>query len=73
MPPASRDFAIDWQKKDPQIPEHLWNNADWVGFRASRPVEEHETLKGLQSKITKESPNRFSFSVPVAAMVCRYF
>jgi formylglycine-generating enzyme required for sulfatase activity len=56
---ASRDFSVvDWQKKDPQIPQSIWwNNADWVGFRVVRPVEEYESLKGLQSKITKESPN----------------
>lgn len=56
---AARDFSvIAWQKKDPQIPQSIWwNNADWVGFRVVRPVEEYETLKGLKSKITKESPN----------------
>ena len=56
---ASRDYSvIDWQKKDPQIPQSIWwNNADWVGFRVVRAVDEYEELKGLKSKITKESPN----------------
>jgi formylglycine-generating enzyme required for sulfatase activity len=56
---ADRQFSVtDWQKKDPQIPQSIWwNNADWVGFRVVRAVEEHETLKKLRSKITKESPN----------------
>jgi formylglycine-generating enzyme required for sulfatase activity len=56
---AARDYSVlDWQKKDPQIPQSIWwNNADWVGFRVVRAVDEYEVLKGLQSKITKESPN----------------
>ncbi len=56
---AARDQSVlGWQKKDPQIPQSIWwNNADWVGFRVVRAVEEHESLKGLKSKITKESPN----------------
>jgi formylglycine-generating enzyme required for sulfatase activity len=56
---AARDYSvIAWQKKDPQIPQSIWwNNADWVGFRVVRAVEEHEALKGVKSKITKESPN----------------
>jgi formylglycine-generating enzyme required for sulfatase activity len=56
---AERGFSIaDWQKKDPQIPQSIWwNNADWVGFRVVRAVEESEVLKGVTSKITKQSPN----------------
>ena len=56
---ASRDYSvIDWQKKDPQIPQSIWwNNADWVGFRVVRAVEEYEVLQGLKSKITKQSAN----------------
>jgi formylglycine-generating enzyme required for sulfatase activity len=56
---AARDFSVvGWQKKDPQIPQSIWwNNADWIGFRVVRAVEEHESPKGLKSKITKESPN----------------
>jgi formylglycine-generating enzyme required for sulfatase activity len=56
---AERQFSVpDWQKKDPQIPQSIWwNNADWVGFRVVRAVEEYEVLKGLKSKITKQSPN----------------
>jgi formylglycine-generating enzyme required for sulfatase activity len=56
---AERQFSVpDWQKKDPQIPQSIWwNNADWVGFRVVRAVEEYEVFKGLKSKITKQSPN----------------
>ena len=56
---AERAFSVPaWQKKDPQIPQSIWwNNADWVGFRIVRPVEEYDILKGLKSKITKQSPN----------------
>ena len=56
---AERAYSIpDWQKKDPQAPQSIWwNNADWVGFRVVRAVEEGEALKGMRSKITKESPN----------------
>jgi formylglycine-generating enzyme required for sulfatase activity len=56
---AARDFSVlAWQKKDPQVPQSIWwNNADWVGFRVVRAVEEHETLKELKSRISKESPN----------------
>jgi formylglycine-generating enzyme required for sulfatase activity len=56
---ADRQFSVpDWQKKDPQIPQSIWwNNADWVGFRVVRAVEEYDALKGLKSKITKQSPN----------------
>jgi formylglycine-generating enzyme required for sulfatase activity len=56
---ADRQFSVpDWQKKDPQIPQSIWwNNADWVGFRVVRAVEEGEALKGLRSMINKFSPN----------------
>ena len=59
---AARDFSvIAWQKKDPQIPQSIWwNNADWVGFRLVRAVEEHEPLKGVKSKtafVIKPGPN----------------
>ncbi len=56
---ACRDFSVPgWQKQDPQIPQSIWwNNADWVGFRVVRAVEEYEVLKNLQSKVTKKSPN----------------
>jgi formylglycine-generating enzyme required for sulfatase activity len=56
---ADRQFSIpSWTNKDPQMPKSIWwTNADWVGFRVVRAVEEYEPLKGLKSKITKESPN----------------
>jgi hypothetical protein len=30
-------------------------DADFVGFRIVRPVEEQENLKGLKSTVTRES------------------
>ncbi|MBI2805070.1 MAG: formylglycine-generating enzyme family protein [Planctomycetes bacterium] len=56
---AIRQYSVvDWQAVDPQLPQSIWwNNADWVGFRIVRAVEEHESLKGLKSTITKKSPN----------------
>jgi formylglycine-generating enzyme required for sulfatase activity len=47
----------DWLKRDPQSPQSIWwmTDADFVGFRVIRPVEEQENLKGLRSKVTKES------------------
>jgi hypothetical protein len=48
-----------WIKLDPQRPQSIWwlTSADFVGFRIVRPVEELESLKGLRSKVTRESPN----------------
>jgi formylglycine-generating enzyme required for sulfatase activity len=48
----------DWLKRDPQSPQSIWwmTDADFVGFRVVRPVEEQENLKGLKSTVTKESP-----------------
>jgi formylglycine-generating enzyme required for sulfatase activity len=46
-----------WIKRDPQRPQSIWwlTDADFVGFRIVRPVEELPTLKGLRSKVTRES------------------
>jgi formylglycine-generating enzyme required for sulfatase activity len=43
-----------WLKRDPQRPQSIWwmTEADYVGFRVVRPVEEQANLKGLRSKIT---------------------
>lgn len=56
---AARDFSVPaWQKQDPQIPQSIWwNNADWVGFRVVCAASDNDVMKGLKSKITKESPN----------------
>lgn len=44
----------DWLKRDPQRPQSIWwmTDADWVGFRVVRAVEEEPKLKGVRSKVT---------------------
>jgi formylglycine-generating enzyme required for sulfatase activity len=46
-----------WIKLDPQRPQSIWwlTSAEFVGFRIVRPVEEQDNLKGLRSRVTKES------------------
>jgi formylglycine-generating enzyme required for sulfatase activity len=43
-----------WLKRDPQNPQSIWwmTEADYVGFRVVRAVEEYENLKGIRSKVT---------------------
>jgi len=47
-----------WSRRDPQRPQSIWwhTNATFVGFRLVRAVEEDESLKGLRSRVTRESP-----------------
>ncbi|MGE3807398.1 MAG: formylglycine-generating enzyme family protein [Gemmataceae bacterium] len=49
--------TTEWIKHDPQRPQSIWWLTKWdvVGFRVVRAVEEQPNLKGLRSKITKES------------------
>ncbi|HYV34694.1 MAG TPA: formylglycine-generating enzyme family protein [Gemmataceae bacterium] len=56
---ARRGSSKDWLKRDPQQPQSIWwmTDADFVGFRVVCPVEEQDNLKGLKSKITRESPD----------------
>jgi formylglycine-generating enzyme required for sulfatase activity len=56
---ARRGSEKDWLRRDPQRPQSIWwmTDADFVGFRVVRPVEEVERLKGLRSKLTRESPD----------------
>jgi formylglycine-generating enzyme required for sulfatase activity len=56
---ARRGSNKDWLKRDPQQPQSIWwmTDADFVGFRVVRAVEEQENLKGLKSKVTRESPD----------------
>jgi formylglycine-generating enzyme required for sulfatase activity len=56
---ARRGSKQDWLKRDPQQPQSIWwmTDADYVGFRVVRPVEEQDNLKGLKSKVTRESPD----------------
>jgi formylglycine-generating enzyme required for sulfatase activity len=55
---AARRFSEkDWLRRDPQRPQSIWwlTEAEFVGFRIIRPVEEQEDLKNLRSKVTRES------------------
>jgi formylglycine-generating enzyme required for sulfatase activity len=55
---AARRFSEkDWLRRDPQRPQSIWwlTEAEFVGFRVVCPVEELESLKGLRSKVTRES------------------
>ncbi len=56
---ARRGSEKDWLRRDPQRPQSIWwmTDADFVGFRVVRPVEEQENLKNLRSKMTRESPD----------------
>ena len=55
---ARKASKKEWSKRDPQTPQSIWwhTEAITVGFRVVRPVEEQENLKGLRSKITRQSP-----------------
>jgi formylglycine-generating enzyme required for sulfatase activity len=55
---ARRGSDKSWIRQDPQAPQSIWwlTDAEFVGFRVVRPVEEQENLKGLKSKVTRESP-----------------
>jgi formylglycine-generating enzyme required for sulfatase activity len=46
-----------WIKLDPQRPQSIWwlTSAEFVGFRIVRAVEEMDNLKGLRSKVTRQS------------------
>ncbi len=54
---ARRGSDKTWIKDDPQRPQSIWwlTRFDTIGFRVIRPVEEQENLKGLRSKVTRES------------------
>jgi formylglycine-generating enzyme required for sulfatase activity len=49
---------LSWMKQDPQRPRSIWwlTDAEFVGFRVVRAVEEQENLKGLRSRVTRQSP-----------------
>jgi formylglycine-generating enzyme required for sulfatase activity len=49
----------EWSKRDPQHPQSIWWHTDaiTVGFRVVRPLEEQENLRGLRSKVTRQSPD----------------
>jgi formylglycine-generating enzyme required for sulfatase activity len=63
-PPALRSAARKasrqtWSKRDPQRPQSIWWHTDalTIGFRVVRPLTEQENLKGLKSKVTRQSPD----------------
>ncbi len=54
---ARRGSDKSWQQDDPQQPKSIWwlTKMDVIGFRVVRAVQEQENLKGIKSKITRES------------------
>jgi formylglycine-generating enzyme required for sulfatase activity len=46
-----------WNRADPEEPPSIWwlANADFVGFRVVRAVEEDDNLKDIRSKVVKTS------------------
>ena len=56
---ARKASRKEWSKRDPQSPQSIWwhTEAITVGFRVARPLDEQENLKGLRSKITRQSPD----------------
>ena len=50
-------LGANWIVQDPQRPHSIWwlTDADFVGFRVVRAVEEQDNLKNLRSKVTKQS------------------
>jgi formylglycine-generating enzyme required for sulfatase activity len=54
---ARRGSDKSWIRQDPQRPQSIWwlTDAEFVGFRVVRPVQEQDNLKGLKSKVTRES------------------
>jgi formylglycine-generating enzyme required for sulfatase activity len=54
---SRRGSHKSWNKSDPGRPQSLWwlADADFVGFRVVRAIEEQADLKGLRSKVTKDS------------------
>lgn len=54
-----RGSAKNWIKQDPQRPQSIWwlTDAEFVGLRLVRPVDQQDNLKGVRSKIGWESPD----------------
>jgi formylglycine-generating enzyme required for sulfatase activity len=55
---ARRGSDESWIQLDPNRPKSIWwlTSAEFVGFRIVRAVEEQDNLKGIHSKVTRESP-----------------
>jgi formylglycine-generating enzyme required for sulfatase activity len=49
-----------WIKFDPQKPQSIWwlTNWDVVGLRVVRAADEQDNLKGIRSKVTRDSKNQ---------------
>jgi formylglycine-generating enzyme required for sulfatase activity len=54
---ARRGSDPSWNKLDPHKPKSLWWlwDADFVGFRVVRAVNEQDNLKGIRSRVTRRS------------------
>jgi len=54
---ARRSSEKSWQEHDPQRPQSIWwmTKMDVVGFRIVRAVDEQDNLKGIKSKVTRQS------------------
>jgi hypothetical protein len=54
---ARRGSEKRWIRQDPQKPQSIWwlTDAEFVGFRLVRPVQEQANLKGYRSPIRWES------------------
>ena len=54
---ARRASSEAWNRRDPQSPQSIWwhTDATFVGFRVVRAVEEQDSLKGVRSRITRDS------------------
>jgi formylglycine-generating enzyme required for sulfatase activity len=54
---ARRGSGPEWSRRDPQSPQSIWwhTDATFVGFRIVRAAEEQDNLKGIRSRITKDS------------------
>jgi hypothetical protein len=50
---ARRASEKSWIRQDPQRPQSIWwlTDAEFVGFRIVRAVEEQDNLKNLRSRI----------------------
>ena len=57
---ARRPSNLDYSIRDPQRPQSIWwhTDAQFVGFRLVRPLEEQENLKGFRSPVVKGKGSR---------------
>jgi formylglycine-generating enzyme required for sulfatase activity len=55
---ARRGSDPSWNRSDPDVKKSIWwlADADFVGFRVVRAVEEVDALKSLRSGVTRDSP-----------------